>query len=88
MVRLNRINHQDELIDFQIMAGYLENISRDHGIYLRPIGTHNEDFITLPFAPDAFFFMADGDYLLSNGSLIQNPFMGAAFDLYPPSIQA
>jgi hypothetical protein len=88
MVRLNQISQRDELISTQILAGYLERVSRDHGIFLRPIGFYDQDFICLPFAPDAFFFMTEGEYLLTNGMLIQNPYLGIAFDLYPPSIQA
>ena len=82
LVRLNQIDAQDELISYEILAGRLVRANRSEGFVLSLVGKKAGQELILPLVPAAFNLQPPGQYMLSCGSIVENPAFLGAFDIY------
>jgi len=85
LVRLNQIDANDELISYEILAGQLIRANRSEGFVLSLVGRKSGQELFLPLAPAAFNMQPPGQYMLSCGSIVENPAFLGAFDIYRAS---
>lgn len=85
LVRLNQIDANDELISHEILAGQLIRANRSEGFVLSLVGRKSGQELFLPLVPAAFNIQPPGQYMLSCGSVIENPAFLGAFDIYRAS---
>ncbi|MEM9963810.1 MAG: hypothetical protein AAGC58_00525 [Asticcacaulis sp.] len=83
--RLNRIDPQDALVDFEIQAGRVIRVNRAEGLVLEQIGQKAGEIAHLPLVPDAYALVSPGVYTLSGNFHIEAPDFQAAFDIYMPN---
>ncbi|ESQ86235.1 hypothetical protein AEAC466_03295 [Asticcacaulis sp. AC466] len=85
LVRLNQIGADDALLSYEILAGQLIRANRSEGFVLSLVGKKSGELLFLPLVPAAFTLQAPGSYLLSCGTVIDDPAFLGAFDIYRPS---
>lgn len=82
LVRLNQVNASDEMVSYEILAGQLIRANRSEGFVLSLIGKKSGEELFLPLVPQAFTLQAPGQYLLSCGTVVEDPIFLGAFDIY------
>ncbi len=82
LVRINQIDTNDEMISHEILAGQLIRANRSEGFVLSLVGKKSGEELFLPLVPAAFNLQPPGQYMLSCGSVIENPVFLGAFDIY------
>jgi hypothetical protein len=84
LVRLNQIGPDDQMLSYEILAGQLIRANRSEGFVLSLVGKKSGEELFLPLVPAAFNLQPPGQYMLSCGSVIENPAFLGAFDIYRP----
>ena len=82
LVRLNQIDLDDQMLSYEILAGQLIRANRSEGFVLSLVGKKSGEELFLQLVPAAFNLQPPGQYMLSCGSVIENPVFLGAFDVY------
>ena len=85
LVRLNQIGPDNQMLSYEILAGQLIRANRSEGFVLSLVGKKSGELLFLPLVPAAFNLQPPGQYMLSCGSVIENPVFLGAFDIYRAS---
>jgi hypothetical protein len=85
LVRLNQIDPDDQMLSYEILAGQLIRANRSEGFVLSLVGKKSGQELFLPLVPAAFNLQPPGQYMLTCGSVVENPVFLGAFDIYKAS---